>query len=55
MAVKDDDALITFNPKEKQCDCCEQFKLCHLYSIYIGAKWICDECRRGKNASKERA
>ena len=47
--IKVDEARLTFEPEEKQCDCCELFKLCHLYAIFIGAKWICDECRSGKN------
>lgn len=42
-----DDARITTKPTTTICDCCDKLKSCHLYSLFIGAKWVCASCRKG--------
>jgi len=44
---KDDNSLIKSTHKV-ECECCLKLKSCKMYITFMGAAWICKECRKGK-------
>ena len=43
---------ITSKRQREICEACKQSKLCHLYATYVGAAFVCDDCRSGKTKKK---